>query len=249
MRVALCFFGQPRSIKNPYTYLSHKEWIIDRYNADVFAHAWISGGEREMEFSDWVDSKFKIETKESTKAPDIILKNYKPKAYIFEPPKKFSLDEDSRMIIKRKEEEYQKKWEGKFHYSPNNENNIMSQLYSISKVIELLKNENKYDWVILSRYDNYITDFPELYKLAKEYLYLSDKFTSNFSDVIMFGGQNQIETFDCFDKIPELCKKINYFTPEEFKRHAFYMKYKNQEKRIKIGIAIARSNDKDNLQY
>lgn len=38
MKVALCFYGQPRWIENPYSWFSHKYWIIDRYKADIFAH-------------------------------------------------------------------------------------------------------------------------------------------------------------------------------------------------------------------
>ena len=167
MKVALCFFGQPRHLNNPYTFLSHKYWIIDRYNADVFCHSWISGGEKKLEYSDWVDKKYhnSIELKNSS---DIILNKYKPKKYLFESPKFFSLDDDSKNILKEKEKKYLEDWKGEFNWTKNNENNTLSQLYSISKSISLLQDE-KYDWIILSRYDNYIYDFPNLYTLEKIY--------------------------------------------------------------------------------
>ena len=85
----------------------------------------------------------------------------------------------------------------------------------------------------------------------------------------MFGGQNQIETLNCFDIVPELCKKISYFTPEEFKRAAYHEKYRleenkenvrekpiknygylcGEEKRISIGVGITRTNSLENIQY
>jgi len=244
MKVALCLYGQPRHINNPYTWLSHKYHIIDKYKTDIFIHTWISGAKKEFEYSDWVNIE-KRNAVESENASNLILKKYNPKKYIFEPPRFFSLDENSKITIKEKEKEYLKIWNGDFNWSENNENNTLSQLYSLSKSVELI--DAQYDWIILSRYDNYIYDFPNLYQLEKDNLYLDNKFIYNFSDVLIVGGQKQIETLNCFDKIPELCEKISYFTPEEFKRVAFQMKYK--EKRIRIGVAIARTDSLEKMQY
>lgn len=256
MRVALCFSGQPRNIENPHTWISHKHHIIDKYHVDVFAHTWINEDERQFEYSDWVNEKSVTESKNSN---ELILKKYKLKNYIFEKPKIFSLDEECRKIILEREDIFFQKYNQKY-YSINNENNTLSQLYSVSKSIELIKYE-KYDWVILSRYDNYIWNLPNLYQLDKNNLYLNNRQNFNFSDLLIFGGQSQIESLNCYNKIPELCKKINYFTPEEFKRVAYQNIYEptnnkntyeytiGQEKRISIGVGIARlKNSIENLQ-
>jgi hypothetical protein len=255
LRVALCFSGQPRNIENPYTWLSHKHHIIDKYQADVFAHTWINDDERQFDYSDWVYEKSITESQHSD---ELILKKYKLKNHIFEKPKHFTLDEKSRTIITEKENVFFQKYNQR-HYSLNNENNTLSQLYSVSKSIELI--DGKYDWVILSRYDNYIWNMPNLYQLDKDNLYLNNRQYFNFSDLLIFGGQEQIETLNCYNKIPELCEKINYFTPEEFKRVAYQNVYKptdnkneyeyiiGQEKRISIGVGIARlKNSIENLQ-
>jgi hypothetical protein len=63
----------------------------------------------------------------------------------------------------------------------------------------------------------------------------------------MFGGQEQVNTLDCFDIIPELCSEINYFTPEEFKRAAFNRKFQS-EKRTNIVVGIARTDTLEGLQ-
>lgn len=257
MKVAICIFGQPRWINNPYVLLSHKYWIIDRYKADVFIHSWISGEEKKFDYADQVEEYKK--TKEVKNVADIIIKKYNPKKYIFEKPKDFSLDEKSRTILKKREQEYYEKVNGYFNHTLTNENNHLSQLYSMSKSISLLNDD--YDWIILSRFDNYIYNFPNLFILEKNNLYLNDTYSYNFADVLIFGGQKQIETLNCFDLIPELCNKILYFTPEEFKRTAYQRIYNldppqigeylyeiGQEKRIPIGVGVVRSNTLENLQ-
>jgi len=259
MRVALCIFGQPRWLDNSHTYLSHKYHIIDKYNADVFSHTWVSGSEIEFKYADQVKDEFKdIEDKDSIKK---IMKLYNPKKFYFDPPINFLLDESLRKILIERKRLYNEKIIGSFNYSLNNENNHMSQLYSMSKAISLLEGDDKYDWVILSRFDNYIFNFPDLFSLDKNNLFINNKYDYNFPDVIIFGGQPQIETLNCFDIIPELCEKILYFSPEEFKRAAYQRVYGfkppkigkycyeiGQEKRISIGVGVVRSNTLENLQ-
>lgn len=107
---------------------------------------------------------------------------------------------------------------------------------------------SKYDWVIISRYDNYIYNMPNLNELHPDELYLSTQH-SHFVDVLMFGGQSQIESMICDDDstIEYLCNHINNFTPEEFKRVAFNRYYK-AECRTNIGVGILRSLTLDGLQ-
>jgi hypothetical protein len=92
-------------------------------------------------------------------------------------------------------------------------------------------------------------------------LYLNNIYNYNFSDVLIFGGQLHIESLKCYDLIPELCKEIHYFSPEEFKRTAYrkafptehvkgeYDYIPGREKRIRMGVAIVRSDNLDRLQY
>lgn len=249
MRVALCFYGQPRFINNPYTWLSHKLFIIDRYKTDIYAHTWISNKSVSLNYSDWVYERGIqiIDQVEADNSSNIILKKYPMVNYIFEEPREFHLLEESKNAVVAKEAERLKNPNQISYYSLNNENNILSQLYSISKVIQLIKNKD-YDWVVLSRYDNYITNFPSLYNLDNNFLYLDDRFLCNFSDPIMIGGQKNIEALDSFDKVNEYAKEINIFTPEEFKRVA-YSKYSTNVKRIPIGFGIVRSDKLDKVQY
>ncbi len=239
MNVALCMFGQPRVIRNPFTFNSHEEHIIKKYNADVYCHSWISKEPKQFEYSDWVNSNHR--STEDISASEIILERYKPKDFLFEEPRHFSLTGKSRELA----ENSGRCPMGVYYWSENNEHNLMSHLYSISKVIKM-SNRIKYDWIILSRYDNHIEHIPSLYELDSNNLYLSNQFP-HFVDVLMMGGQNQMNTIACYDDIPELCGEINYFTPEEFKRASFNRKFE-REIRVDISVGIARTNTLEGLQ-
>lgn len=234
MKVALCLFGQPRLLENPYTHQSHNTWIISKYDTDVYAHSWISKSAASFNYSDW-GIEMGLADVESKDAESIILNNYCPKKYCFEYPKTFFL-EDS---IKKKVELLK-------YYSLNNENNLLSHIYSMSKSIEIIDKSINYDFVILSRYDNYIESFPDLNLLHKDSLYLSDRY-NHFCDVIILGSMDHIETLNCFYRFNDLCNDVNIFTAEEFKRCAY--KKKNQtEKRITIEVGIVRTLTLQNLQ-
>ena len=55
------YYGQPRFTNNPYCYESHKKFIFDRYDTDVYAHLWWDEDEdydrshvTDWEFSTWL---------------------------------------------------------------------------------------------------------------------------------------------------------------------------------------------------
>lgn len=234
MKVALCLFGQPRLIKNPYTYQSHHTCIMSKYDTDVYAHSWISKDPISFTYSDW-GINMGLSDVQPKDAESIILEKYSPKSHCFEFPKTFSLDDESR-----------KKVEGLKYYSINNENNLMSHIYSMSKSIEIIDKDIKYDWVILSRYDNYIESLPDLNYLDKDSLYLSNRY-GHFCDVIILGSQDHVESLNCFENFKDLCNVVEMFTAEEFKKHA-YRKKDYIEKRTSIEVGLVRTLTLENLQ-
>ena len=61
MKVACLYYGQPRFTNNPYCHESHKKFIFDRYDTDVYAHLWWDEDEdydrshvTDWEFSTWL---------------------------------------------------------------------------------------------------------------------------------------------------------------------------------------------------
>lgn len=234
MKVALCFFGQPRLIDNPYTYTSHHNCILNKYETDVYAHCWISDKPVEFTYSDW-GIRMGLNDIQSNNTIPIILNQYSPKKYIFEEPRKFFLEQTDREKVQDMD-----------YYSINNENNLMSHLYSMSKSIELIDDDIDYDCVILSRYDNYIESFPDLESLDLDNLYLSDRW-GHFWDHLILGGPRQIKTLNCIDNFSNLCNTVENFTAEQYKKAAFNTKY-SLEKRIKLEVGIVRTLTLENLQ-
>jgi hypothetical protein len=232
MKVALCFFGQPRVINNPYTFDSHVQWIINKYDTDVFAHTWISGNATLFNYSDWVNSEY--HDFEDVNTANIILNKYNPKKYKFEKPKQFQLNNDCRNKVQQLT-----------YYSTNNEYNTLSHLYSMSTSIALI--DDSYDWVILSRYDNYIKFMPDLSELNSNALYITNDYGNHFPDHMIFGGQRQLDTLNCFNLVPDLCNNVSMFIPEQFKQEAFNSLNESYH-RINLKVGIARTLTLDNLQ-
>lgn len=168
LRVALCLYGQPRFYKSQ-AYFSLKYAIIDRYEADVFFHAWWSPevvGEKVYKTAPHLGG---VTLKAKEGVEDDLVDLYKPKAYRVDPPQVFSIDEHLRPS--RLEREVWSK-----SYVPSN---ALSMYRSIKYVQELKKDYEtehgfKYDWVIMARYDHFLPEFVPLEKLPRSYMYVPD---------------------------------------------------------------------------
>ena len=55
MKVAVLFRGQPRFVKNKVAYDSHKKFIFDNYDTDVFIHTWWAEDIVEYDTSTWAN--------------------------------------------------------------------------------------------------------------------------------------------------------------------------------------------------
>lgn len=236
MRVALCFFGQPRLLENPYTYNSHVEHIVNKYPTDVYTHNWISNENSQFSYSDWALDKMEEDWKQehSKDVEDRIREMYSPIVSKFDTTRTFQLSEESREIVKNLP-----------FYSANNENNTLSQLYSISECLKLIQTDD-YDFIILSRYDNFIYNLPDLNGLDRNSFYITNRY-AHFADVLLIGGIRQVRSLICFDRIEQMCSKLTMFIPEEFKKIALY---ENQitETRVGIDVGIARTLTMDHIQ-
>jgi len=236
MKVALCFFGQPRLLENPYTYNSHLEHIVNKYTTDTYVHSWVGNENNHFAYSDWALDKMQEGWKQvqSQDVESRIEKMYSPIVTKFDLARTFKLSDESREVVKNLP-----------FYSANNENNTLSQLYSISECIKLVEKDD-YDFIILSRYDNYIQHIPNLNELDSNGFYITNMY-AHFADGLMIGGVSQVRSLICFDKIEQMCNKVTMFIPEEFKRIALY---ENQYKETRVGIdvGIARTLTIDHIQ-
>jgi len=135
MRLAICFFGQPRYLGNTLVYERYRQ-VMDQYNADVYVHSWITGTASKMETSDWAKKHSFMENENSA---TIILSKYNPKKFRFDPPFSESLNEHDRAVVRNMR-----------MYTENNERNLLSHLKSYSEAIKLVEDPETYDFILMT---------------------------------------------------------------------------------------------------
>lgn len=208
MKVALLFFGQPRFLDNKLTFESHKNNILNKYDTDVFCHTWWSPDQNSYNVSSWsnINSCFS-----DSNSIIKIIEMYKPKVLQFQESINFSTynKHNFENVIKNH------KW------AFVNKNNILSHLYSFSKVGEIIEeyvnNTNaKYDFVVVSRLDAHILKFPNLQELNYNKFYLPNHH-DKFPDNLFVFGYDFIKFLNIFQNIEELSNKVWQPSAESFK--------------------------------
>lgn len=211
MKIALCFYGQPRYIDNPLSYQTHKDHIYSQGTVDVYTHYWFNSSLTTYKTSDWSQ---KYENYVHSETPKIITELYNPKKYLEEKPKEdFDYNNFEQNVTHFS------------YYSSNNMKNLQSHLYSFEKCLNLVKESNTdYDFVIMSRFDNKIVTMPDLKTQPKEKVLLNN-FVGNgcFPDVIVAFDYKLIDYFKPYTQFLEVTKHVSLFTAEEYKKHSFLL--------------------------
>ena len=175
MKIALLLFGQLRWIDNPHTVESHHRCIIDRYhNVDVFGYFW------KPEQSTTMSQSGHVAYEPSPSDPDAARKicdKYKFTDVKFVDPMVFP--QADAMYNRAKARDWPHIWQAGWFETPGAFNNILCQMYTIQGVAKLLDQHilntlTHYDFVILSRPDICIWDYPELTLLESRKFYLSN---------------------------------------------------------------------------
>ena len=200
MKVALLLFGQPRCVENLKVFNSHLEHIINKYSTDVFCHAWY---EPNLIFKPSSWSKLQ-DIKCDDSAINIINEKYKPKIFEFDKPITFLINDNYLNSPRIKKYDH--------YLNSLNVSNIISQLYSINKVSKLFEeyckiNKEKYNFVILARYDLIIFDFPLLYNLDENFFYRMNHHP-HFPDLFFIFNQKFIQTQYTYQNIELILNKI-----------------------------------------
>jgi hypothetical protein len=213
MKVALCFYGQPRFINNLNSYKSYKEYIYGQSDVDVFSHYWFDQNDNKFSTSDWssIHENYVYEDTEN-----LIKSLYNPVKYIAD-SRNFLKYEDVKDIVKNLN-----------YFSVNNFYNLQSHLYSYEQNFKLLSQhientKQKYDFVIISRYDLKITDFPNLNTLSKNKVYVNGFGGNNFTDAILILDPIFINSFNAYSKFREISNITPIFTSEEYKKQCFLL--------------------------
>ena len=218
MKFAICFFGQPRFLNNVCVQRCYKD-IIAKYNADVYVHNWVSGKNQKMDVSDFAKCH---QISENEDAAEQIISIYKPKKYRFDAPFRGELSDHARNIAKTLGV-----------YNENNERNLLSHLKSYSEAIRLIDDPEEYDFVLMTRFDAYLFEFPDLTKLDTKKMYLTKRYDGGWCDITQLSGGKLASSFNVFDNIEILTKKIGdikeNFIAELYKRENYLLSNKMED--------------------
>ena len=213
MKIAFCTFGQPRYIGDDISYRTHYENIFKHNDVDVFNHFWFDENETEFTQSSWSHSH------NLTVHPDtvnIVKRRYIPVDIEYEKQKQFKISKETREIANNLPD-------SRFS-EDRNIFNVMSQLYSIKKSIELCekhieKTKVEYDFIILTRLDVLIYRFPhDLSVLEKGKLYFGDENFPGFNDYIQVFDPKFIKAMKTYDYFNESLSKCVSLCIEEMKQ-------------------------------
>ena len=218
MKVAFCFAGQPRDVKNT---LDNILWSWGTHQElDFFVHTWVPQKE----------GIFRTDTPSDTfdgNTLDYILEKLKPKKYKFED-----------QIIFEKVYQDSKTWPIKNFCIPNPSQNIQSFFYSVKKSNDLKKqyeveNNFVYDCVIRTRFDYLFTKQYNISEYDLEYLHIKDDCShSDYSinDHVAFSSSKMMNIYsDMYDYL-EMC----YNEGVEFNTEVIWGYYLNKKKNLKI---------------
>lgn len=235
MKVALAFFGQPRFVDNQDIINTYKEVVLNRYDTDVFGHMWWEEDADEYDYSSWSQiSKCPV----PKDAPKIIADNYQPLILGIENPKTFELPPNAKAFV---DEKFTDKHparalygESGNHWNPKNYSNVMSQMYSIKSVANIVKSyaeetNTSYDFIILARYDTVLLNFPDLNTCDKYKFYLPGHHP-RFPDTIQFFGPKYLTwALNAFDDVDDVYEDIWEPSPEAFKMGSFLRRYSQSD--------------------
>ena len=232
MKVALLFFGQPRFVDNTEVEETYKKTIIDKYDTDIFCHMWWKSGEnQEYDISSW--------SKMNTcpilpNAKELVYQKYNPILLIDEEPQQFKFSQKVQEFVDNK-------FTGRnphhqVHRNNGNYNNILSQLFAIKTIATAFDTyqktsttKQKYDWIVLARYDTVIRDFPDLSSCDNNKFYLSHSHP-RFPDLIQFFGPKFIDwAKDVYSDVDFVYKSIWEPSPEAFKKGSFLRKFNESD--------------------
>jgi hypothetical protein len=259
MKIALLFYGQARFIDSPYIINSFKEHILDKYDTDVFCHTW------------WSESMDTFISSTNTENEDIpVYKNtiqhindiFKPKILLYDSQINFlDIPFCKEYIIGMMEHPNWKqdnwKWNTSFRNSKNYFN-ICSALYSKERSIQIFeeyckKNNVQYDFIILSRYDLSIINFPDLLLLDKSKIYISNSHPY-WPDEMYITNYKYLDGFKGYSYIENNISNNNFLqgldraVGESLKEACFY-EYFNKDDVVPINIRTSILRGKYILNY
>ncbi len=187
MKIAICLSGQARNFKQSYNSL--KTHLLDKYDCDVYFHAWKTPHFESTNFG-FGNTQYTLTDNDYND----LIQLYKPKNYIIEKPIVFDASGIKCPI-----------WRQPL-------NNSLSMFYSIYKSIQLV--EGEYDYIVRTRFDIDYSKFN--LELPQEGITLPEWNTDirvkdrGYYDVFAIGKQQDMNTYsEIFSNV------ISYVTNDE----------------------------------
>lgn len=218
LRVAICFFGQPRRAAEGFE--TFKKLMNQSYHSnvtfDIFFHTWVKHENPGGKIS-YTTSLFRNLRKKDTDVDadiiDKLVSMYKPKSFDVNTPIEFQKDLYEDTLIYRRTNEYGKE----------NANNNLSQQFSRQRVRDLLQSYIKatgihYDFVLGSRFD-YLNKIDINFNvLEPAYLHVASyrKPRRSIPDALVISNQSMFlkvfNVFNNFTKIANNKRLADHFT-------------------------------------
>lgn len=213
IRIAVLFFGQPRFIKSKLAAASHR-FHLRKYQVSYFGHVWFDKNVDRVQTAPWANlGEVKLPEKSieilSQSFPGIILDVEMPR--IFDPqPLIDSLElEPGELLTDVLKKEIE------------NIPNTLSQFYSLYRAFELFgKSDLTFDFLAVSRYDNFIWNFPKLFEISRDEITLSNHHP-NFPDLIYISKPENLKFLACYPRLSELCVSSRQLSAESIKYRSY----------------------------
>ena len=225
MKLAVIFYGQMRFVDNKHVVNTYRQ-LESLYDVDYFGHLWHQQGPA-SESSQHVSSWSRISGSPFTDNDlSHLLSSYFFKSLTLSDPIDF-LEQKKYSDLIARIASVQKRIGREVHPEKNNRDlaNALSHLYSFEMSVQNFRynpNVNEYDFVLLSRTDNYLVRVPDLSKIdrSKRAVYVSGHH-NNFPDTIILTTPACVNTLAVFSKIEDMISyepPIITGSPERFKQ-------------------------------
>lgn len=232
VKIAVCFWGQPRFIENPATYEGIKKNLISipNYDVDIYMHTWFSEGGT-MVGSNWSGINHAI----NPKTLDILFDRYRNnlKRIIWSPQPNFL--NDSRFVGLRQQ------MQANSHVSAcmlpdRNFDALCSQAVSVNTVIDLIKSVNcdQYDWIIILRHDCCILSLPDLNTIDPNNLYCALSGENYVKDDYFIFNPKLIKVFELVDALQSYTVTPAMIPNAEHIRYTQITRYINPDRIISL---------------
>ena len=209
IKIALCFYGQPRYVNNVDVPKSYAKFFNrSDYKVESFGHCWYSKN-AVYSSSSWTQNHEDYTADDNT--VNALYNYYNFTRLLVERPKTFRFNDESFRERYRQVKHH-------INYNEQRENNTLSQLYSIETVSKLVP--DTFDYYVLCRYDTVLTGIPDFNLLDPNLLYLPD--CGIFSDIVIIFSKKYLQwSRNYYTLSQEKLFDIEGFMPEEFKKHVY----------------------------